>query len=71
MHVAAAPKGQVPSCRQPQVEDIQASLSQSLLDCKGGSVYVSGVPGTGTSCNIDGGNGSNYTVISVEICKPS
>ena len=47
LHVSAAPVGQVPSCRQTQVADLQAFLGQSLQDCKGGSVYVSGVPGTG------------------------
>ena len=47
--VAAAPIGQVPLCRQTQVADLQAFLGQGLQECRGGSVYVSGVPGTGWS----------------------
>lgn len=47
LHVAAAPSGQVPLCRQTQVADLQAFLGQGIQECKGGSIYVSGVPGTG------------------------
>ncbi|KAA6422841.1 MAG: cell division control 6 protein [Trebouxia sp. A1-2] len=49
LHVAAAPIGQVPLCRQTQVADLQGFLGQGLHECKGGSIYVSGVPGTGKS----------------------
>ena len=48
LHVAAAPLGQVPLCRQTQVADLQAFLGQGIQECRGGSIYVSGVPGTGT-----------------------
>ena len=47
LHVAAAPLGQVPLCRQTQVADLQAFLGQGIQECRGGSIYVSGVPGTG------------------------
>lgn len=58
LHVAAAPIGQVPLCRQTQVVDLQAFLGQGLQECRGSSIYVSGVPGTGLSplvsnCQID------------------
>ncbi|DBA84848.1 hypothetical protein WJX77_006429 [Trebouxia sp. C0004] len=49
LHVAAAPIGQVPLCRQTQVADLQTFLGQGLHECKGASIYVSGVPGTGKS----------------------
>ena len=49
LHVAAAPIGQVPLCRQTQVADLQAFLGQGLQECRGSSIYVSGVPGTGLS----------------------
>lgn len=48
LHVAAAPTGQLPLCRQSQVTDLQAFLGNTLQECRGGSIYVSGVPGTGT-----------------------
>ena len=47
LHVAAAALGQVPLCRQTQVADLQAFLGQGIQECRGGSIYVSGVPGTG------------------------
>ena len=47
LHVAAAPTGQVPLCRQAQVADLEEFLGRTLQGCKGGSIYVSGVPGTG------------------------
>lgn len=56
LHVAAAPIGQLPLCRQTQAADLQTFLGQGIQKCVGGSIYVSGVPGTGigseTACVV-------------------
>jgi hypothetical protein len=51
LHVGAGvAAGQLPPCREPQIDALQAALRQHLDGISGGrAVYVAGLPGTGTS----------------------
>ena len=49
LHVGAGvAAGQLPPCREPQVDALQSALRQHLAGASGRAVYVAGLPGTGT-----------------------
>lgn len=50
LHVSAAVgPGQLPLCRERQIEAVDSWLSDRLRSAQGGSLYLSGLPGTGKS----------------------
>ena len=50
LHVSAAcVPGQLPLCRDSQVQSVDAWLAEKLQTGQGGSMYISGLPGTGKS----------------------
>lgn len=49
LHVSGANTGTLPICRERQVTAIDAWLAKRLQEAQGGSMYLSGLPGTGKS----------------------
>jgi len=50
LHVGAGvAAGQLPPCREPQIDALQSALRQHLAGASGRAVYVAGLPGTGTA----------------------
>ena len=49
LHVGAGvAAGQLPPCREPQIDALQSALRQHMAGASGRAVYVAGLPGTGT-----------------------
>lgn len=47
LHVGSYCKGSVPLCREAQAERVGWWLARQLAAGSGGSIYLSGLPGTG------------------------
>ena len=47
LHVSSAAAGRLPLCRERQAAAVGAWLAAGLAAGRGGSLYVSGLPGTG------------------------
>ena len=47
LHVSQASPGSLPLCRDAQAQELMRLLQLHISSCQGGSVYVSGLPGTG------------------------
>ena len=47
LHVSQAAPGSLPICRDSQAHELMRLLQLHISRCQGGSVYVSGLPGTG------------------------
>ena len=47
LHVSQAALGSLPLCRDAQAHKLMRLLQLHISSCQGGSVYVSGLPGTG------------------------
>ncbi|XP_006879867.1 PREDICTED: origin recognition complex subunit 1 [Elephantulus edwardii] len=50
LHVSAVPES-LP-CREQEYQDIYNFVESKLLDCTGGCMYISGVPGTGKTATV-------------------
>uniref|UniRef100_A0A8C0ZNV3 Origin recognition complex subunit 1 n=1 Tax=Castor canadensis TaxID=51338 RepID=A0A8C0ZNV3_CASCN len=50
LHVSAVPES-LP-CREQEFQDIYNFVESKLLDCTGGCMYISGVPGTGKTATV-------------------
>ena len=49
LHVAAGVvEGQLPVCREPQIQALEGALRRQLAASQGAALYVAGLPGTGT-----------------------
>ncbi|CAL8466096.1 g5632 [Coccomyxa elongata] len=52
LHTSYAPPGSQPLSREEQVQSLNDHLKASLLAGEGGSVYISGLPGTGKTLTV-------------------
>lgn len=64
LHTSYAPPGSQPLSREEQVKSLNDHVKACLLAGEGGSVYVSGLPGTGLQCL------SSYLHICIRSEKP-
>ena len=44
---AGVAAGQLPPCREPQIDALQSAMRQHLAGASARAVYVAGLPGTG------------------------
>ncbi|KAK9804320.1 hypothetical protein WJX72_006487 [[Myrmecia] bisecta] len=52
LHTGHVPTGSAPLCRERQVQELSGLLDRCISCAQGGSVYVSGMPGTGKSLTV-------------------
>ncbi|KAL4426243.1 hypothetical protein ABPG77_009858 [Micractinium sp. CCAP 211/92] len=49
LHISAYSTGRIPACREDQAAAVGSWLAAALRERRGGSIYLSGLPGTGKS----------------------
>ncbi|KAI3427369.1 hypothetical protein D9Q98_010285 [Chlorella vulgaris] len=52
LHVGSYATGSIPVCREREAAAVGGWLQRQLAQRQGGSIYLSGLPGTGTSCCV-------------------